>query len=280
MTRDDLLELLSRLHDEGFLTIEQAAEILRAFERGGLTPQQAAAAAPLDPMFRYSAVAFELQRAAWMRTRTVAGVPLERIIVGRRNTVTIRMVEDFDDLAAGLARRLAAGDMGTAAWQAEMRDTVARQMMQQAQLGRGRTLLPSELERLREAIDAQADYLQRFADEVAARKLRAETIGDVEPYSEAYVRERGRMYAGEARAQYYEGIERRDPGWVFLWVAMDDGGTCSVCAEASGQYYLAGEGPMPGRDCLARGKCRCRREEVWSPEVYARLTGQPVEATA
>lgn len=121
-----------------------------------------------------------------------------------------------------------------------------------------------------EAVQGEAAYISRFSDELAIRRMTG-----AEPSAAAIVA-RLAIYGALARVGMFVLFERREGdavGWVYQYIAVDDRGTCGPCVGAQG-YYLAGQGPMPGEVCLGRGRCRCKRERVYRPDVYRRLIGQ------
>lgn len=257
MSRDDLLDFLARALDAGRVTTAEAAAIMDAFEA--------------DPSaFPAWLLPLPLALAAPALADLSARPRLTRTLRTQRATVSLRIVDSFDAEAFRAAR--AYSDTGNVrAWQEAMRDLVGRDLMTQAQLGAGRTLLPSEALAVRREADRQAAYLARFAEEIAAKALRA-VVGAGAVWTAAAVYERARQYAGAGRGLFQTLHERGyGPGWRFRWDARDDGGTCTRCASFSGKLYRAGEGPMPGVDCYARGKCRCRRTPVYQPELVGAI---------
>lgn len=182
---------------------------------------------------------------------------------------------------AGAARR-SAGSVRR--WHLALREAVAEDLMAAARLGFGPgDLPPATLARLNAIIAEQQAYLSRFADEVAAHRMLVQEGVAVEArvagrYTEKAIAARARSYQGAARSAFYAigeaaEAERLGEGWVAEYEAVDDGGTCSPClsAELNGPY-LPSEGPMPGRECLGRGHCRCVRTLVYSPADYERIT--------
>ena len=276
MTTDELLDLLARLRLAGRLSRDEARAVLLAFEAGRLAPEAVAALTPLAASLAFASITAALAEAL-EPMRTASGRPLVREVLSLRARATITIVERFDEQAFRHARALARGGR-LDQWHVEMRDAVARDLVRQAQLGAGRVqLLPSELARVQALADEQARFLAGFADDIAAHALRAEAgLEGAKPLSEKQIRARARMYAGEGHALFYEVSEGTlSAGWISRYVAQDDDGTCPPCASYDGKVFLPGQGPLPGKVCRGRGLCRCRREAVYDPAAYRRLTNQP-----
>ena len=156
-----------------------------------------------------------------------------------------------------------------------MQTAVASYTRQMAVAGAGQ--LPSASTRA--AVDAQLTaqwpLLTRFAVTVEARRYVSR------PLSTGYVASRARRYGGPGWGAYYIGQgDGADVGMVEQYITRDDPVVCRLCAPRHEQYYLPGQGPMPGVDCLGGGNCRCRRVQMYAPDIYARLTGQPLQRAA
>lgn len=292
--RDALLLLLERialLLASGVapwraLTPEEARAILEAYDAGTLTDEDLARLLPA-PALRASvtedALALALYRlhvaaglsASAARAASLGGVV--RVVDTTGLGALIRVTEGFEERTFRLSRSLQRGGLTVSQWQTAALREIRSEVLGSAALGYGREPTPAEAARLQAALDREAAYLSRFADEVAARRLLAEVTGDPSlAFTERYVQQRLAQYGSEGRASFFEAVEsRKGEGWVVDYEARDDGGTCETCREnEQGGPYLPGQGPMPARDCRARNRCRCRRVARWSPSDYRRLTNE------
>lgn len=91
---------------------------------------------------------------------------------------------------------------------------------------------------------------------------------------------RGKLYGGNARGTVFDAVEdaivmsEAGANLVARFVCKGDKNSCLPCKTAQG-YYLLTEGPMPGKVCKGKSRCRCRRIIEHNPEMYAKLTRQP-----
>ena len=265
MSRDELIERLGRMVGRGKITTAEAGRILRLFDEGRLRDVDLALESALSaPATVTAALAAEAARAS------VAGrVLLRRISLDGRRRLTIRLMEEFDENVFDIVRSFTRGQSGVRSLHSALLREVTNDLLREATLGAGRDLLPSEIAVLRARIDRQAAFLQRFMDEVAFRDIAGR------PFSEKYILQRISQYKGEGLGAFYDFSEREfSDDYVFDYIPVDDGGTCSPCHQAGqGSPYLRGQGPIPGVVCVARGKCRCRREPRYAPEEARALRG-------
>lgn len=288
--RADLLDLLLTATAAGWLSTDEAGLILRAYDAGDLTDDAVRALLPLPTREAALILSQDALTASLYRLHLLAGLSERaarsaalggtvRVVEGQRYRAVVRVVEDYDARAFRATRRLADGG-DVAAWQRELGREIRSEILSNAQLGLGRDPLPSEAARISEILNSEAGYLARFADHVASRRALAEAAGDPSlAMSEKQIRARAQMYGADSRALFYEGIEgRRGEGYVVRYEARDDGSTCPNCiSHARGGLdgrgiYALGTGPMPGRDCRAKNRCRCRRVVFQDAAAYARLT--------
>lgn len=184
--------------------------------------------------------------------------------------------DEYERRTALLAQHLDQGLVTLRSWHLAMRYFITLHLVQQQLLGgRGQLL---DRDRTEELLRRELRYLDRFADQVAARRLRGE------PLSADYIRNRAQAYAGTGRGRFYALLERQSQlfkrlqplgtlegyGLVAEYIARDDEVTCRPCHASQG-FYLLGQGPFPGAVCLGRAHCRCRRVVRYLPSVYATL---------
>jgi hypothetical protein len=279
---DRLIELLAQLTADGEITEEQAAGILLNWQT--LTGIETILPLPMAEGIREEEIDDDLILAILIAVlgarargaRTPAAI-YARLAPQYRRPV-IDMIQDYHATQAeDLAERLAANRLSVEQWQRAVRtlnQSVTRTM---AELGAGRALRGMR-DRLTTIQRTQAAYLQRFAEQIAARRLIAANP-QLFPNGAAgltvnQIAARVRLYTGAGRALFFEGAEQErqgEAGWVIRYEARDDSETCSPCSAAEG-YYLPGAGPYPGDVCLGAGNCRCVRFAVYAPDIYARLT--------
>lgn len=256
-----------------FLTEAEAAELLRRFREGGLrVPDEIAPAAPEDAIAETDGAHLSAALAALFAFLAVDSIArlsrLPRPRVARSHEL---LFDAFGDRAARLASAVSA-TRNVSRFHADAVDLVRLSTLEQASLGAGRRLLPSELSALDSRLRVQLAYLSRFADRLALGFVEGSPLS---PMSEAAIRARLVLYRGEVRAAFYAAQEFDTPeGYVADYVAVDDGGTCGPCHSAGARSpYLPGDpdSPYPGRVCRGRGRCRCRRELRYAPDEAARL---------
>ena len=275
MTRDEFIDLLARLVADGDLTELDAADLLAQFDAGEITDVPSVLPLP------------EAIREPSDDNTGLAIVALLILLTSRRQTVlrrfapitSLNLANAIQDTFAGrvtaLAGRLATGDLVLAQWQRTMLGEVEQHVLQQMYLANGSEVLTAAQQaRLRTIVQEQGAYLQRFADQAALR------IGQGSPFTEGYIANRSRAYAGVGRGEFFQsseeaGAARGDigAGWVVDYISRDDRNTCTPCldAERAGPY-LPARGPMPGVVCLGRSYCRCRRMPRYDPTAYRNLT--------
>lgn len=257
MTRDELIDLLSRLVFDGVITEDDAVAILAQFDRGELPEDWQLPLAPVDVLAygEDSRLVIAISAASGILAQVQTPIPEPDILQ-----------DMFDDTVTQIVQQLFSGALSLGAWQGSMAQTIVQNMILQSLAGsRGLGLPASAQQALQTSILTQLAFLSRFADQIAPGG-----------YSLAYVTNRALSYGGIGRAVFYAAREEADygqaSGYVVDYIARDDGATCSRCSDASrGGPYLPGSGPMPGEVCLGRNSCRCRREVRYDPSAYARL---------
>ena len=257
--RDRLLDLLARLMADGLLTSDEADTLIRQYDAGELTLRDVGL--PLSP-----------EEGVGGLTEAAIAAGLASVGETSRVIQRERAAGDFRDryvtAAQALALRYAGPDASISEWQAAFKALVDEAMVTSALLGLGAVDPPADLLRwLNEESMLQAAYLSRFADTVALRRVQAN------PMSAEGMAARAALYGGAAWAVYWLAQsfdQRRGEGWVVRYVARDDGSTCSRCSAAVG-WYRPENAPLPGKVCLGGGRCRCRWEWRYDPDLYARL---------
>ena len=277
-----LIELLAQLTADGEIAEEQAAGILLNWQT--LTGLEMILPLPMAEGIREEeidddmilAILIAVLGARARGARSPAAI-YARLAPQYRRPV-IDMIQDWHATQAeDLAESLAANRLSVEDWQRRVRQLNQSVTRTMAELGAGR-----ELRRMRDRLSAAqttgAAYLQRFAEQIAARRLIAanpQLFPDgARGLTVNQIAARVRLYTGAGRALYFAGaeIEREgEAGWAIRYEARDDPDTCSPCHRAEG-YYLPGDGPYPGDVCLGAGNCRCVRFAVYAPEIHARLT--------
>lgn len=228
--------MLAQAIAEGWLTDEQALELMRRFDQGELTNLPL----PLD-----AAMAID---------------SLEAIF-------TLRDIEALQDAFMEAVANVNHSIVSD--WQATLKQLIVGSVLANAQAGAGRTLTPEELAELDPIMREQLAYLSRFADQMAIRNWLNK------PMSDAQIAARSKMYAGAGRAQWYRSSEKElDTGYVIDYVSQDDNHVCTACLIAEEQSpYLPGVGPYPGKICFGHGNCRCLRISRYAPAVAQQLQG-------
>lgn len=276
MTYDEFLDLLQRLVDDGEITGAEAEELLSRYDEfadiglalppESMLPDEDGMAALIIALLIF-VLYNTLQRQV---ARDNIGAVLTRLSYAQRVASFGHVQDLFQAEVSTLAQRLASGAINVSQWQRQFSQAIAVHYRTAAQLAFGSTALSNTAEQaLRLEILRQQAFLSRFADHYSLSVMRGE------PFSEGYLANRSRMYAGGMRAVSYRIIEMTyadTDGWVVYYIAVDDERTCSECMDAMVQGpYLMGNGPHPGEVCLGRDRCRCRREPIYDPQAYQSL---------
>ena len=283
--RDALIRLLADLVADGEITEEQAAGILLYLaELTGaetMIPLPTSRPAPLSDDDEAAILALIAGASA------IAGITsaAELYRLGRRATRTAAAdrLADLHEARAGSIARAMAETGNVRNFQAAAAILNRRHLA--AQAGNGARGLPADLRAMIAAVEAeQAAYLSRFVDQIAIRQIAGSLprdlaaalgLGALSAYGAEYLVNRMAQYGARGRALFFQAAEQYDGestgyGWIVRYIARDDDRTCGPCSEAQG-YYLPGTGPYPGEICLGRHRCRCRREPVFAPDIYASL---------
>jgi len=280
MNRDEFIDYLGRLVADGLINEERAAELVRLFDANALPEGWEL---PLPPEQSIVGHDDDDVLIALLALSAILGIrrPQTELLPSYTATQIVshgnEVQATFERRVRRIAAQLANGELTVAQWQIAMTNEMRQHLYQQMMLGSRRGVLsPTQIARADELLRQQSAFVQRFADEVAARQ------GLGFPLTELQVGSRSEQYGGFARGELFrqaEASEQFSAGWLIRYNALDDAGTCSPCHEAQG-YYLPGQGPMPGEICLGRSRCRCERVPEYNPAIYAQLTGQNRRAAA
>jgi hypothetical protein len=280
MTREQLIATLERLQDEDAITQEEAALLLDAWDRDGLTEDDLSLTGEDARPDVTDALVLALLIAL---ARFLDGTPRQSSAVSDR----LAEMDTAEKQAAYEAARdereqafreataeYKNGDITMREWHARMRDAVMAFGVEAAVIARGGPLLPEERGALQAEVDAQMGFLRRYADTAAVREALADMEGaETAPLSEPQMQNRSSQYAYLGIAVFWTSIaqEQRD-GTIARYISQDDGGTCSPCLNADiGGPYLPENVPTPGVVCVANGRCRCTVEFEYAPEIAATL---------
>lgn len=170
----------------------------------------------------------------------------------------------FEDDALRWAQRVIARQVPPEAWRVGVETSMTDYARQMAVAGSGTMPDAAVQELVAQELAKQGPYLDRFGGLVAAGAL-----------SLAAIAARTKLYGGVGWGLFWMGAERAPQDYVVVqWISRDDDRTCSLCAPRNGQYYLPGQGPFPGLDCLGAGACRCERRQMVDRAIWQRLTGR------
>lgn len=273
---EGLADLLARLVADGDIDEEQAAAIITYWRER--PADELAALLPLPLADGVGPRQEDDDEPAWLPVALLA----ERLLPPAQKRAVL---DDLQDRHANKMARLAAdlesGRITVAEWQRQVRAGNAALLSFAAQLGGGATVQLQQ--RLETTEQEQAAYLQRFADGLALRSLaaampddddtRAAILAVLLAWGTAYIARRSASYSGAARGLFFRSLEGEGGrGYVVFYRVNHDESLCSACLGAEG-YYLPGDGPMPGEVCYGGGACRCWRETVYDPVLYAQLAG-------
>lgn len=275
MQQNPLYDLLARLVADGEITEEQAAALLLALADGTFDEL-----IPLPPFLRTYTTPGEDDRSVDLLIAALGGGLVAWLASrsARRTDGADLLMDQFAGEAERLARSFSSGNLTVAQFQQRLGQVTRELLLSESYLG------AQSYGRMIGAVDqimlTQSAYIQRFADQLALRRLNAATGGalNLPQFSASYLEQRIIQYSGPARSLFFRALEQfgageeSDAGWVVRYVAVDDGGTCSPCRAAVG-VYLPGAGPYPGEICAGGGNCRCRRVPEYDPEMYRQLGG-------
>jgi len=195
MTREQFLNALAVLverHEEtdGAVGISQAeaADLIELFDAGVIEADQLPL--PFDEATRGTQAQLTLDRAAEtvaveavsMATIEQTGVvPAAALNAAQesRNAIAQEAMEIFDRDVRSLAQDVVEGSIRGRDWHSQMLVNLRQHLLQQAQLGKGAPLTPDEISELQEVMRQEAEFLKRFADEVAVRNELADSAEEV-----------------------------------------------------------------------------------------------------
>lgn len=272
MSREQFLDYLTRAVADEFLTEDEAVEFLRQFDKGTLDTSMLPL--PLSETIRetteedVNAAAIVLVTLGIL-SRVKDSIRFPRMTPKQQEQTATRLQDRFAASVRRYAKELAESS-SIPAWQISMSETLQEHIIQQALMGRLRPLTIEEIATLDSVVRTQQAFLSRFADEIASRNLQGN------PFSELQIGARGEQYNGEARAEFFRGVESdAEDGTVYDYIALDDNRTCQPCLDAeAASPYLPGEGEYPGSVCEGGGFCRCVREARYAPDEAAELRNE------
>jgi hypothetical protein len=283
MTREQLLEFLTRVVRDRRITERQAAELLLAFDEGRLDPADLPEEQEDDDLI----IVLPWVVAALVILLRRLGYPAnpQRLIIPpvAREALQEVLRAEFQVRSRALAAILhRTGDIN--AWQKGMADLIKRNMIESATVGAGRILTLAELRALEPMAEEQMAFLARFADRITIGNLMKKQFAinpdsvpaNIRPMTFEAIAARSELYGRMGisfNAFFNELAAGYGPGWIVDYISMDDGGVCSNCIdnELRGPY-LPNSGPFPAENCYGGSRCRCRREARFDPVAYARLT--------
>ena len=276
MTRNQLLDFLTRSVRDELISESRAIEFLRQFDAGTLTldefplgadageqDEEDAALALIPWLISLGLLSASIRRVNRETQLRLIDLALRDASDGARIVMRDLLRERFKAEAASLAGRALAG------WQRRMTDLIRLNALEQWMLGAGHLPTAEDLALIEADIERQLAFLSRFADQNAIAKANGK------PLSEQYIAMRSGLYGGTGYAEFFKGAHSEllltEPdlsNWVYYYVSVDDDGTCLPClaAEAAGPY--AGDDPAmpyPGQVCLGGSRCRCTLEAVYDP---------------
>ena len=196
---------------------------------------------------------------------------LEGLPFSRKRKLARDFVDMFSQEAESRVDRYLFGDYddGMRRFHIAMREASRDDLMALAAIGKGRPLDAADLNRLGVAWRKQQAHLQRFTEEIAARR----EAGD--PMTRKQIKARARMYQGMGYSAFWRfASEERGQGWVVEWVARDDPITCSGCRhwEDISPFPAGSPHPLPGSPaCFGLGNCRCELRFEFDPQKYSEI---------
>ncbi len=282
MSRTEFVQILTQAVMDKQITEAQAKELVALYdEQGTPVTMTAVSLANLlgrqygeDDRIRHLMMVFLLILLGMEGTITpdalawdAVGQMVRGLPIAQRTALLDTAQDVLAEELGRLTERLGSGGLSLDEWMVQADTLVRRQMYLGRMLGAG--ALTAGLMEVSREMALDSGYLARFGGEIMLRQM----LGT--PMSSAWIAARLTTYGGAARSLFFQGYETQGlpesgPGWVAEYEAEDDDHTCGRCSSAQG-YYLPGEGPMPGRECLGGNKCRCRRVMLYAPDIYQEL---------
>lgn len=241
MTPAQYRAYLGRAVRNRVITPDEAAKLYRSGVPAAAALPSPSGVLPLDKAMVNRALGGQ-----WAGVQTTAR---RNTSVAERKVFRDRLQANFDKQVRSLAGSLAAGKLTPAQWHVRMRDAVTNHQIRQHIIGKGGGVpLPSEAAALNIRLQTQQQFLQRYAESVAAKAAAGR------PFSEAALANRSALYGGEGQAEWWRAAAGKNG---VRYIARDDGGTCGPCLRAEGVYAPGVDHPYPGQVCLGRSRCRC-----------------------
>lgn len=261
MSRADFVALLADLVERKVIAESEAVRLLVDYDQDDIDALASLPAAPaVDHNDWWAALALLL-----LLLRRKGGQPIPPLLRGRARTL---LRGRFQLTLQQAAQGVSGGKLSAAAWMAKIQAALVSYTLQMAIAGAGQLPNTNTQNAIGARLAQQWPYLRRFALTIAVRGALQR------PLSAPYIASRAGQYGRTGWGAFFVGQgQNAAVGVVEQWITRDDRNVCRLCAPRHLQYYLPGQGPMPG-DCL--GICRCVRVPVYQPSIYAQLTGQPV----
>lgn len=264
-----LIDLFARLVTDGSVTEAEAIRII-----ADTSPARLALLLPLAPGAPAASASDPFggeDEIAAVSDHEIAGAwQITGWTQSQRIALSDRLGDRHEAQTAANAARLADGQITLAQWQERQQEINSDHTRAQSIAGADTAARLSETA-IRQVIQEQAAYLQRFADETAGRLIAGDDL------QLAGLIARASLYAGAGAALFWQLYEQhritRVAGWIIYYTARDDDRTCAACSSAEG-YYLPNRGPYPGAVCYGHGRCRCRRIASYDAARYAELLVQ------
>lgn len=254
MSRAEFIKALDFLIQRGDITYDERDMLISLFNAGQLAP---------DALWLPVGTSVEITEEDRNQAMLLAGL----LIAQSAGSEPSDLIDQLSDLGDNQIRKLDSGSIRL--WHDEMAGIVIRTTLAAvavAGLDEYNETVQIETET---AVEEQLRWLYLFAAAAAARSA----LGH--PWTPAYMTARAIRYMGQARAAFFQAMERRQEytdDYVVDYIAVDDLDTCEPCMAAeAGSPYLPGLGPWPGEVCEGGGYCRCRRVLRYDPTTAAKL---------
>lgn len=168
-----------------------------------------------------------------------------------RDVVTESMMGFFRN-TDGLGLGLANGTVDLEEFQLEMIRAIRNSNEAMYILGRGgvNNLILADYEAMGNKVEEELGFLDGFMADIAQGNL---TVSQIQA--------RVSLYAESSWNAYHIGEQTQNQAAGFnetRRIAVDDGGTCSDCADYAAQgWQPLGKLPLPGKGSVCRSRCRC-----------------------
>lgn len=248
MTPQELQAFLGRSVQRRTIAPSRAAELLKKPPSSALLPHPS----PIRPLDRKAVL--DSLGGRWPGSETLAR---RSPSLAERAKFRDRLTAQYEKQVTGLAKSLTSGKITLPQWHDAMIKATTTNMIRQTMIGRGGGIpQTSEIPGLDRRIQTQHAFLQRFAEQMAARAIDGKLVG----MSSGGVEQRAKMYGGAAHEEWWRAATAK--ATRVRYIAKDDHHTCGPCLNAEGEYDAKAEHPYPGSVCLGRSHCRCKLEII------------------